>query len=95
MGNLNYQYPIDETWTKEEIIIVAHFLNCVEKAYESSIDRNELLNSYNHFKKIVASKGEEKVIFSDFQKNSSYSSYHVVKEAKNKETLRIKMSRSN
>lgn len=35
----NYSYPIDEDWTHEEIVIVINFLNLVEEANESGIDK--------------------------------------------------------
>ena len=89
---MNYQYPLEETWTTEEIVAVVHFFNLIEKAYESSVDRNELLKAYRKFKEIVPSKSEEKVYFSDFEKGSTYSSYHVVKKAResNEQIIRMK-----
>lgn len=31
---MSYEYPIDETWSTEEIIDVVNFYSLVEKAYE-------------------------------------------------------------
>lgn len=87
----NYHYPIAEVWTKEEIIDVVHFFNLIEKAYESSVDRKYLLSAYKRFKEIVPSKSEEKTYFNDFQKSSTYSSYHVVKKAKDSKGYKIIM----
>jgi len=78
----SYQYPIEETWTKQEIIDVINFFNLVEKAYESKVNRNDLLLAYQLFKKIVPSKSEEKSYFLQFEKSSGYSSYHAVKLAR-------------
>lgn len=87
----NYQYPIDETWTKEEIIEVIHFYTLIEKAYESSVDRNEMMKAYRKFKKVVPSKSEEKGCFSEFEKGSTYSSYHVIQKAKESPDKNITM----
>jgi len=92
---LNYQYPIDETWSTEEIIDVVNFFSLIEKAYEKQVKRDELLALYQRFKQIVPSKSEEKRLFSDFEAASGYSSYRVVKAARNGEMDMIKMERGN
>lgn len=89
---MSYQYPLEETWTTEEIVDVIRLFSLVEKAYESSVDRNELLQAYRRFKEIVPSKSEEKVYFSDFQKASAYSSYLVVKKAREMTTEKVSMN---
>lgn len=86
---MNYEYPLEETWTKEDMVNVIHFFTCIEKAYETSIDRDELLNAYRIFKQIVPAKGEEKSYFASFEKQSGYSSYHAVKLAKNTKAGKI------
>lgn len=93
MNKLNYQYPIDETWSKREIFDVIHFFNLIEKAYESSVERDSLLAAYQRFKEIVPSKSQEKIYFADFQKDSTYSSYHAVKKARdtNEKTIVMKI----
>lgn len=88
---MSYQYPLEETWTKEEIIDVIHFFTLVELAYESSVNRDQLLQAYRRFKEIVPSKSEEKVYFSDFERASAYSSYHVVKKARETDADKISM----
>lgn len=87
----SYHYPINETWTKEEVIDVVLFFNLVEKAYESSVKRKDLLEAYRKFKNIVPAKSEEKNYFSDFEKGSGYSSYHAVKFARESNQERISM----
>ena len=32
---MEYQYPVDYTWTTDEIVDVIHFFEVVEKAYEA------------------------------------------------------------
>ena len=58
--NNNYSYPLDLSWSTEEIASVLSFLNDVEKAYESKVVAQELLASYAKFKHVVPSKAEEK-----------------------------------
>ncbi|MBM7641840.1 UPF0223 family protein [Streptococcus loxodontisalivarius] len=81
----NYSYPLDLTWSTDEISSVLHFLNQVEKAYESKVDAQTLLESYAIFKTIVKSKAQEKQIDREFQTSSGYSTYQAVKAAKAKE----------
>ncbi|MEN2766587.1 UPF0223 family protein [Ornithinibacillus xuwenensis] len=89
---MNYQYPFDASWTKQEIIDVIQFFSLVEKAYEKGIDREILLAGYRKFKRIVPSKSEEKRFFADFEKDSGYSSYQVMKHARENENKTIKMN---
>lgn len=89
----SYQYPIEESWTKQEIIEVVHFFHLIENAYESAVNRNELLSAYRQFKKIVPSKSDEKTYFSQFETSSGYSSYHVIKKIK--ETIMDEISIRN
>lgn len=79
---MNYSYPIDETWTKEEIIDVVNFFSLVERTYEEGILREDLLLAYERFKQIVPSKSEEKQLDAKFEKDSGYSSYRAVKKAR-------------
>ncbi|MCK1257760.1 UPF0223 family protein [Streptococcus uberis] len=78
----NYNYPLDINWSTDEITSVLHFLNQVEKAYESKVDANQLLESYRVFKEIVTSKSLEKQIDREFEKSSGYSTYRAVQKAK-------------
>lgn len=78
----NYNYPLDINWSTDEITSVLHFLNQVEKAYESKVDANQLLESYRVFKEIVTSKSQEKQIDREFEKSSGYSTYMAVQKAK-------------
>ncbi|CDQ19893.1 Uncharacterized protein YktA, UPF0223 family [Halobacillus karajensis] len=80
---MSYTYPIDEVyWTKEEIIDVVNFYSMVEQAYENGVDRDELMLAYTRFKQIVPSKSEEKTLCGQFEKESGYSCYQAVKQAK-------------
>lgn len=87
----NYHYPIEETWSTEEIINVVSFFNLVEQAYETGVNRKDILMAYQQFKKIVPSKSEEKRYFSEFMKASGYSCYQVVKTARELEQNRIRL----
>ncbi|GGC80204.1 UPF0223 protein YktA [Thalassobacillus devorans] len=82
---MNYTYPIDETWSKKEIIDVVNFYSLVEQAYEKSVKRDELMLAYTRFKQIVPSKSEEKQLCGKFEKESGYSCYRTVKKAREME----------
>ena len=73
--NKNYSYPLDLSWSTEELASVLSFLNDVEKAYESKVAAQQLLDSYAAFKKVVPSKAEEKRIGREFEAVSGYSFY--------------------
>ncbi|REB09629.1 hypothetical protein DVB69_02140 [Sporosarcina sp. BI001-red] len=79
---MEYSYPLRADWSTEEIMTVTGFFTCIEKAFEQGIGRDELLNAYNAFKKVVPSMAEEKTLFKEFKDASSYECYKVVKRAK-------------
>lgn len=81
---MEYQYPLDYTWSTEEIVDAIHFFECIERAYEKGIDRDVLLLAYRRFKEIVPGKAQEKTIFSDFEEVSGYAPYPAVKAVKEK-----------
>lgn len=83
--NKNYRYPLDMSWSTEELASVLSFLNDVEQAYEAKIAAEKILTSYQQFKKIVPSKAEEKRIGREFEVVSGYSLYRAVQAAKLKE----------
>lgn len=83
MNLLEYQYPIDYTWSTEEIVEVIHFYECIEKVYENGIERDVLLNAYRQFKEIVPGKAEEKTLFKEFEEVSGYASYQAIKDLRN------------
>lgn len=89
---MNYHYPLDETWSKQEMIDVVNFFTIIEKAYEKQVNREELLVAYRRFKEIVPSKSEEKTYFAEFKKASGYASYPVVKKARNSDQHTIKIN---
>ena len=78
----NYSYPLDPSWSTEEITTVLHFLSQVEKAYESKVDRDQLLKA---FKTVVPGKAPEKQLDKAFQEASGFSIYQAVRAAKAKE----------
>ena len=81
----NYSYPLDFSWSTEELSSVLSFLNQVEKAYEGGVDAQVLLDRYKNFKAVIKSKGEERKIDREFEEASGYSTYRAVKAAQEKE----------
>ncbi|MFU2164094.1 UPF0223 family protein [Streptococcus pluranimalium] len=82
MSKTNYSYPLDMSWSTEEMTLVLRFFNHVEKAYESKVDVLHLNQAYKAFKEVVPSKGEEKRLDKAFEEASGYSTYRVVQAAK-------------
>ncbi|MFZ2713726.1 UPF0223 family protein [Streptococcus sp. VTCC 12905] len=80
-----YSYPLDFSWSTEEISSVLSFLNRVEEAYEKGVEARLVLEQYKKFKEVVRSKGQERQIDRYFEEASGYSSYRVVKAAQEKQ----------
>ena len=89
---MDYNYPLDYTWSTEDIIDVMSLYNAVEKAYEEGISKTDFLNAYRKFKNVVGTKSEEKQIDKEFQDVSGYSIYKVFKASQENDwmTKRIK-----
>lgn len=79
---MEYSYPLRADWSTTEIVTVTGFFTSVEKAFEQGIERDELLEAYKSFKKVVPSMAEEKTLFKEFKEVSGYECYKVVKRAK-------------
>ncbi|MEH7093238.1 UPF0223 family protein [Neobacillus vireti] len=79
---MEYQYPIDYSWSTEEIVDVIKFFESIERAYEKGIERDEVMMAYRRFKEIVPSKAQEKTLCGEFEEISGYSSYRTIKKAK-------------
>lgn len=89
---MQYSYPLDESWSTQETIIVVEFLALVEQANQTGVSAQQLLMAYQKFKQVVRSKSEEKTIDKNFQKNTGFSVYRTIKYAQdNKDKKRIKM----
>ncbi len=89
---MNYSYPIDETWSTQEIIDVVNYYSLIEKAYEKGVKKQDLIATYNRYKELVPSKSEEKQLDKQFEKQSGYVPFRVIKKAKdldNKEVVRM------
>ncbi|MBE1553607.1 UPF0223 family protein [Sporosarcina limicola] len=79
---MDYNYPIRHDWSTEEMIEVIAFYEVVEKAYETGILREMLMDAYRRFKKVVPSMAEEKTLFKEFENVSGYVSFKIIKAAK-------------
>lgn len=84
-----YDYPLDFTWTTDEIINVMSLYNAVEKAYEEGISKEEFMNCYRLFTSIVDSKSQQKQLDKDFLKVSGYSIYEVFQKAKDNDWIKM------
>lgn len=90
---MEYQYPIDQDWSTEEIIDVINYFQQLEHAYGKGVDREEFLSAYRRFKEIVPGKAQERNICDEFEELSGYSSYKTVKAVKEADSNgKIKMS---
>ena len=79
---MEYQYPMDFSWSTEEVVDVIHFFEAVEAVYEKRILKADFMQAYRRFKEIVPGKADEKNYCDEFEKSSGYSAYRAVKLAK-------------
>ncbi|WP_058307046.1 UPF0223 family protein [Gracilibacillus massiliensis] len=86
---MNYSYPIDEAWSTKEIIDVVNYYSLIEKAYEKGVLKQDLIAAYNRYKEIVPSKSEEKQLDKQFEKQSGYVPFRVIKKAKDLENDKL------
>ena len=89
---MSYEYPLDESWTKKEMVDVVNFFTLIEKAYEKQVQRDDMIALYRRFKEIVPSKSEEKQLFAKFNKSSGYAPYPVIKRTRESNERIIKMT---
>ena len=85
-----YDYPLDYTWSTEEIIDVMALYNAVEQAYEGGISKEDFMKCYRRYTQIVDSKSAQKQIDAEFEKVSTYSIYKVSMLAKENDWIEIK-----
>lgn len=60
----------------------ASFFESGRKAYESKVDRDQLLQAYKAFKTVVPGKAPEKQLDKAFEEASGFSTYQAIKAAK-------------
>lgn len=86
---MEYNYPLDYTWSTDDIINVVALYNAVEQAYEKGIKKDEFLKAYRKFKSVVGTKSEEKQIDKDFEEVSGYSIYKVLKASQESDWIKL------
>ena len=91
--NKQYSYPLDLSWSTEELASVLSFFNDVEAAYEGKVEAKKLLDSYKGFKLVEPSKSEEKRLGREFETVSGYSLYRAVHAAKEKGEGKISLGK--
>lgn len=87
----DYQYPLDLDWTTEEMVIVTNMWTAVEQANETGLPVDKFLTTYQQFKTIVKSIGEEKRLGREFENASGYSLYRTLQQAKKQGSGKLKL----
>jgi uncharacterized protein YktA (UPF0223 family) len=77
----SYSYPLDLTWSADEMATVVAFFNQVETFYENprTLSADSFRLAYRAFKKVVPSKAQEKQLDRAFKEASGYSTYEALK----------------
>ena len=87
----DYQYPFDLDWTTEEMVIVTNMWTAVEQANETGLPVDKFLTTYQQFKTVVKSIGEEKRLGREFENASGYSLYRTLQQAKKQGSGKLKL----
>ena len=87
----DYQYPLDLDWTTEEMVIVTNMWTAVEQANETGLPVDKFLTTYQQFKTVVKSIGEEKRLGREFKNASGYSLYRTLQQAKKQGSGKLKL----
>ena len=87
----DYQYPLDLDWTTEEMVIVTNMWTAVEHANETGLPVDKFLTTYQQFKTVVKSIGEEKRLGREFENASGYSLYRTLQQAKKQGSGKLKL----
>lgn len=87
----DYQYPLDLDWTTEEMVIVTNMWTAVEQANETGLPVDKFLTTYQQFKAVVKSIGEEKRLGREFENASGYSLYRTLQQAKKQGSGKLKL----
>ena len=87
----DYQYPLDLDWTTEEMVIVTNMWTAVEQANETGLPVDKFLTTYQQFKTVVKSIGEEKRLGREFENASGYSLYRSLQQAKKQGSGKLKL----
>lgn len=93
MHDKNYSYPLYPGWSTAEIETVIAMFRVVEDAYETGINRQQIMDCYRDFKNVVPAKSEEKRLGKEFAKvTGGYQFYDVIKAAREQKAGQIKLS---
>ena len=87
----DYQYPLDLDWTTEEMVIVTNMWTAVEQANETGLPVDKFLTTYQQFKTVVKSIGEEKRLCRESENASGYSLYRTLQQAKKQGSGKLKL----
>ena len=87
----DYQYPLYLDWTTEEMVIVTNMWTAVEQANETGLPVDKFLTTYQQFKTVVKSIGEEKRLGREFENASGYSLYRTLQQAKKQGSGKLKL----
>ena len=87
----DYQYPLDLDWTTEELVIITNMWTAVEQANETGLPVDKFLTTYQQFKTVVKSIGEEKRLGREFENASGYSLYRTLQQAKKQGSGKLKL----
>ena len=91
--NKQYSYPLDLSWSTEELASVLSFFNDVEAAYEGKVEAKSYWTPIRDSSLSCQSKSEEKRLGREFETVSGYSFYRAVQAAKEKGEGKISLGK--
>ncbi|EHM00702.1 hypothetical protein HMPREF9103_00341 [Lentilactobacillus parafarraginis F0439] len=91
--NEDYQYPLMDGLSDDEVVDLMTFYQRVEDAYErpAGVNRAAFIEAYRAFTRVIPSQMEQKQLERAFEDRSGYDPYAVIKLARGKTDKMLKI----
>ncbi|HAT55175.1 MAG TPA: hypothetical protein DCW31_08065 [Lactobacillus sp.] len=87
----NIDLPLDASWSRDELVTVTRLYELVLEANETGVNREQLLTTYNKFTRLIPSRGEQRRLDRQFEKESGVGIYATIKIAQASSRKRIQI----
>ncbi|QLE64268.1 hypothetical protein LROSL1_1451 [Furfurilactobacillus rossiae] len=87
----NIDLPLDDQWSRQEIVVATRLYELVLEANETGADREKLLAAYDLFTQMMPSKGQRRQLDRQFEKQAGVSIYTTIKQAQSSPRKRLRI----
>ncbi len=88
---MNYHYPLDDEWSKQEVIDVVNFFLLWSRRMRNRSRGRMCLLLIRSSSVLSLPKVRKKTYFREFEQASGYAAFPVVKKARNSDQKNIRM----